>query len=163
MSVKPLRDGGKVKKFIGVIVLSVALAGCVPVDAPQKQNPKRLGLAHGAVNPAVTQDNIDKTICKVGWTKTIRPSSSVTRKIKTQMIQRQHWEGPAILDHYIPLQGGGAPKDLRNFLLQTPEDSYKKDAVEDQMHDDICDGRFSLVEAQQAMAAGWENYESAVR
>jgi exoribonuclease R len=34
--------------------------------------------ASGFVNPAVTQANIQQTICAAGWTDTIRPSSSYT-------------------------------------------------------------------------------------
>jgi hypothetical protein len=33
----------------------------------------------GATNPKVTQANIKRTICKAGWTKTIRPPSSYPR------------------------------------------------------------------------------------
>lgn len=36
----------------------------------------------GVDNPAVTQATIKQTICKSGWTKTVRPDESVTNKIK---------------------------------------------------------------------------------
>lgn len=36
----------------------------------------------GAVNPAVTQKNIHSTICKKGWTATIRPRESYTEALK---------------------------------------------------------------------------------
>jgi hypothetical protein len=36
----------------------------------------------GAINPMVPQDNINDTICKSGWTKTVRPSSSKTNRMK---------------------------------------------------------------------------------
>src|ERR1700687_1954524 len=36
----------------------------------------------GAVDPSVTQDNIDSTICVSGYTKTVRPPVSVTEPQK---------------------------------------------------------------------------------
>jgi hypothetical protein len=40
----------------------------------------------GATNPAVTQADISTTICKPGWTATIRPSTAITNKIKKEAI-----------------------------------------------------------------------------
>ncbi|MGF1427036.1 hypothetical protein [Kitasatospora sp. LaBMicrA B282] len=40
----------------------------------------------GALNPDVTQDTIDSTICVSGWTSTIRPSTSYTNRLKAQGI-----------------------------------------------------------------------------
>ncbi len=38
----------------------------------------------GATNPAVTQATIHETICKAGWTATVRPPVAVTDAIKAQ-------------------------------------------------------------------------------
>jgi len=38
----------------------------------------------GATNPAVTQGTIHETICKAGWTATVRPPVAVTDAIKAQ-------------------------------------------------------------------------------
>jgi len=40
----------------------------------------------GATNPAVTQATISTTICTSGWTATIRPSTTITNKIKKEAI-----------------------------------------------------------------------------
>jgi len=40
----------------------------------------------GVTNPAVTQANIKRTICKAGWTKTIRPTVSYTNKLNLSQI-----------------------------------------------------------------------------
>ena len=53
------------------ILFSQNLAIAVPVLPIAKITP-------GAINLAVTQSNISSTICKVGWTATIRPPSSFT-------------------------------------------------------------------------------------
>ena len=44
------------------------------------------GCTPGATNPQVTQANIKSTICKSGWTATIRPPVSVTDKLKREGI-----------------------------------------------------------------------------
>ena len=41
----------------------------------------------GSLNPNVTQDNIQQTVCVSGWTKEIRPSSSYTTKLKIQQMK----------------------------------------------------------------------------
>ena len=44
-------------------------------------------LENGAINPAVTQENINSTICVSGWTKTIRPTAGYTNKLKLQQLK----------------------------------------------------------------------------
>src|ERR1035437_3933713 len=41
----------------------------------------------GAIDPRVTQVNINSTICVSGYTATVRPSTSVTNKIKVEQMQ----------------------------------------------------------------------------
>lgn len=41
----------------------------------------------GALNPDVRQDTIHQTICKSGWTSTIRPPASYTDELKIQQIK----------------------------------------------------------------------------
>jgi hypothetical protein len=75
----------------------------------------------GAINPAVTQSNISRTICVTGWTATIRPPSSYTTSLK----QRQLATGYAYRgdrdtsdyeeDHLISLELGGSPTSVRNL------------------------------------------------
>ena len=40
----------------------------------------------GATNPAVTQANIQQTICKANYTATIRPPASYTTKLKISQL-----------------------------------------------------------------------------
>jgi hypothetical protein len=73
----------------------------------------------GAINPAVTQANINDAICKAGWTKTVRPPVSVTNKIK-QQIDTAYGLSTSTqgeLDHDVSLELGGAPDDPRNLWL----------------------------------------------
>jgi len=75
-------------------VLLFAFAACGPHPAPTPQStaspvasssatpddevchPK--GVVLCALNPAVTQDTVATTICRSGWTKTVRPPASYT-------------------------------------------------------------------------------------
>jgi hypothetical protein len=120
----------------------------------------------GRTNPAVTQATVHSTICVSGYTATIRPPWSVTSKVKTEMAAEQHVSvADVILDHVVPLEGGGAPGSLtdhRNFMLQPKAQSYMKDRLEDEMRDDICSGRVPLHTAQVAMADGWQDYAQQV-
>jgi hypothetical protein len=113
----------------------------------------------GALNPAVTQATIGQTICVSGWTATIRPSTSLTNKIKREAIdaygdyagaQPANYE----LDHLISLELGGAPADAANLW---PEKGLhnSKDPVENAAKRAVCSGRITLADAQQAIATNW--------
>lgn len=73
----------------------------------------------GVRNPSVTQQNIKTTICKVGWTKTIRPPSSYTTNLKKQQIIEYGYSdttpGHYEEDHLISLQLGGHPSNEKNL------------------------------------------------
>ena len=49
------------------------------VDGQELPDPR---CTPGAINPNVTQANITSTICVSGWTKTVRPPTSVTNRMK---------------------------------------------------------------------------------
>lgn len=108
----------------------------------------------GAINPAVRQDNIASTICQPGWTKTVRPPTSVTNRIKTQIDQAYglptNTEGE--LDHDVSLELGGAPDDPRNLWVEPGPIPNPKDAVENKLHAAVCSGLVPLVNAQEAIA-----------
>jgi len=75
----------------------------------------------GAVNPAVSQANIGRTICVSGWTATIRPPSSFTTRLKVaQLTSGYTYKGDTSSrdyeeDHLISLELGGAPSAEANL------------------------------------------------
>ena len=73
----------------------------------------------GVTNPDANQGNIKRTICKAGWTKTIRPSVSYTNNLKRQQIVQYGYANKKLgsyeEDHLISLQLGGHPTDPRNL------------------------------------------------
>ena len=112
----------------------------------------------GAVNPAVTQATMATTICRPGWTATVRPPESYTEPIKIRQIVA--YGEPGALggyeeDHLIPLELGGAPSAVANLWPEPGASPNPKDAVEDAARRAVCDGAMSLTAAQQAMATDW--------
>jgi hypothetical protein len=72
----------------------------------------------GVVSPDVTQANIATTICKHGWTRTIRPPTDYTNELKQKQMREYGVGGsPARYqeDHLISLELGGHPTDARNL------------------------------------------------
>ena len=103
----------------------------------------------GAANPAVTQASIGSTICRTGWTSTIRPPVSVTEPEKLASMAAYGVRGlPSRYeyDHDVPLELGGAVNDRRNLW---PEPDYAnsagfyknpKDRLENALHRLVCGG-----------------------
>ena len=72
----------------------------------------------GVLNPDVTQANIRSTVCRHGWTDTIRPPVEYTNALKRKQM-RQYGETGSLSDyqedHLISLELGGNPTDPRNL------------------------------------------------
>jgi hypothetical protein len=112
----------------------------------------------GALNPAVTQATIGRTICRAGWTSTVRPPESITEPEKIASVQAYGDRGPLSsyeYDHFVALELGGATNDPRNLWPEPGASPNPKDAVEGQLNGEVCDGRMSLAQAQQAIVANW--------
>jgi hypothetical protein len=128
--------------------------------------PTLTGVLYGRINPAVNPTNVQSTICTRGYTATVRPPESVTKTVRRQMAAAAGVDPTTVvLDHLVPLEGGGAPgslTDRRNFLLQPKSVSYVKDRLENVMHADVCSGRVPLRTAQAAMATDWQHYKQEV-
>jgi hypothetical protein len=120
----------------------------------------------GAINPDVTQSNIDDTICVSGWTDTVRPPTSYTNNLKTQQIAEYGYSDTSLSDyeedHLIPLELGGAPRDAENLW---PEPRYEaggytasdKDTVENRLKREVCAGDLSLSDARWWMVNDWRD------
>lgn len=118
-------------------------------------------LVPGAVNPNVTQDNIGATVCVANWTRTIRPPSGYTSRLKRRQMATYHLPGSPKLyeeDHFIPLSIGGHPRDPANLWPQLwagNRGARKKDVLEVKLHRMVCAGRISLAAAQTAIRTDW--------
>jgi len=118
----------------------------------------------GAINPRVNQGDIGTTICKAGYTDTIRPPESVTEKEKSASAAAYGYTGSlqtAEYDHLIPLELGGDPNDPSNLWVEPNDNpnatstSNTKDTLENKLNDLVCSGTITLAQAQQAIATNW--------
>lgn len=116
----------------------------------------------GALDPAVTQDTIHSTICRSGWTKTRRPGNltAVKRRVSQEYTGRTTWDKTVELDHFIPLELGGAPSDVRNLFPEPNAEGATsshnpKDRLENALRRDVCGGRDTLAHAQHVIADDW--------
>ena len=112
-------------------------------------------LTPGVANPDVTQETIGETICKGGWTKTIRPPTDYTNALKVEQMEAYRRSGsPSDYqeDHLISLELGGHPTDPRNLWPQPYPRASKVDGIENALNDDVCAGRLTLAEAQRREA-----------
>ena len=144
------------------------IAVCAVVVAPHPATAQSSlpdpALTPGAINPAVTQDDIQSTICVRGWTRTVRPPGRYTDQLKREQIREygyadrrlSHYEE----DHLIPLDLGGAPRDPRNLWPEPryPSDGWtadKKDELEAVLVRLVCSGDVPLDVAREAIASDW--------
>ena len=118
----------------------------------------------GATNPNVTQANIKRTVCKSGWTDTIRPPSSYTTALKRQQIMEYGYRNKKLgsyeEDHLISLQLGGDPHDPQNLWPQAYAGkcgARVKDVIETALKRLVCAKKppLTLVEAQQMISRDW--------
>ena len=113
-----------------------------------------LTITPGALNPAVRQGTISKTICVKGWTKTVRPPVSYTNALKIQqMAQYEETGSPSDYeeDHLIPLELGGAPKNPKNLWPEPHVQSKVSDPLETQLKRKVCSGLLTLMKARAAI------------
>lgn len=117
----------------------------------------------GAIDPAVTQANIGTTICRSGYTTTVRPPESQTEKFKWDVAEPAYGQHDVSgeLDHEVPLELGGA-NDARNLWVEAGSIPNPKDAVEDALNRAVCDGKIKLRAAQVAIARNWLKAEAAL-
>jgi hypothetical protein len=109
-------------------------------------------LTPGALNPEVTQATLRATICKHGWTRTIRPPTSYTNELKLDQMRTYRRTGDAHdyqEDHLISLELGGHPTDPRNLWPEPLPHAYEVDQVENELNDGVCSGKLTLAEAQR--------------
>ena len=112
----------------------------------------------GAVNPKVTQDTLNTTICRGGYSKSIRPPHAITDAEKRANAESYSYTGDlgsAEFDHLVALSVGGDPNDPANLWVEPQQSPNLKDKVEDKLHQAVCEGRVPLSAAQQALATDW--------
>jgi hypothetical protein len=119
----------------------------------------------GARDPRVKQGNIATTICRKGYTATVRPPSSYTTKLKKEQLAAYGYYAGTKLsgyeeDHLVSLELGGDPRDPKNLWPEaySPKPGARqKDTVEGYLHRQVCDGKITLALAQRREERNWVN------
>lgn len=112
----------------------------------------------GDSSEAVSQANIATTICRVGYTRTVRNVSSRQRAIVFAKYHvKQKDRSKYVIDHLIPLELGGsnAVANLWPELKKGDRRGSTKDTVENKLHTLVCAGQVQLADAQRAIARRW--------
>lgn len=144
-------------RLLILILLSagVAHAGDLPPDS-----------APGALNPDVSQENIETTVCVPNWTSTVRPPVSYTNAVKKQEMADLGMTGDphsVELDHRVPLACGGNPRDPRNLWPESwtgLRNAHAKDKLESFEHRAVCAHRITLAQCQAVFLGDfWTEYD----
>jgi hypothetical protein len=155
------QDGGRTRTA-GAPIRSVrthpGAAPDSPNGDPDSPDPK---ITPGAIDARVTQDNIAETICRRGYTKTVRPPFEYTNRLKHELLREYGLSGSIHdyeLDHLIPLELGGCPDCKANLWPERwngPRGAHAKDQVENYLNREVCSGALSLSDAQHMIATDW--------
>jgi hypothetical protein len=140
-----------------LLAAALVVVAVVAVSSLRSRQPTHAILADpvrtpGVLNPAVTQANIRSTICRRGWTATIRPPVEYTNDLKRKQM-RQYGESGSLSDyqedHLISLELGGNPTDPRNLWPEPYPRAADVDKIENELNSEVCSGRLTLAQAQQ--------------
>jgi hypothetical protein len=142
---------------------SSATTGRVPATALPNA-----GITPGAVDPSVTPQNLQSTVCVKGYTSTVRPDKKYTNRLKREQLRQYNYADldPRNYeqDHLIPLNIGGSPADPKNMWPQPRDQQWgaeKKNDLEFVVYKMVCNGELALAEAQQRIARNWiEAYQA---
>ena len=113
-------------------------------------------LTPGVVNLAVTQTTLRATVCRRGWTKTVRPPTTYTNDLKRRQLRARGLRGPPSAyqeDHLISLELGGNPTDPRNLWPEPYPRAAEVDRIENELNAKLCSGRLTLARAQREESA----------
>ncbi len=116
----------------------------------------------GVIDNRVNQSNLQRTICKSGYTATVRPPVFYTDRIKLERMAAYGLKGNPKdyeLDHLIALEAGGNSTDIKNLWPEPytgDMNAYHKDTVENRLHKEVCNGTMPLADAQKTLATNWE-------
>lgn len=139
-----------------LVVVATALPRCSGGPSGSRVVRASWRLTPGVLNLDVTQASIASTICRRGWTKTVRPPVSYTNALKERGLQQYGLRGPPSAfqeDHLISLELGGNPTDPRNLWPEPYPRASAVDQIENELNHLVCAGKLTLAEAQARESA----------
>lgn len=132
----------------------LALAALLALPCQAQVNAPSHDRTPGAVSAAVTQENIQETVCAEAWLKSVEPPPKYTEKLKAKQIKALHLKGKPrdyVEDHLVPLCLGGDPRDPHNLWPQRSAGDWNakvKDQLEKAVCYAVCTGDRTLREGQ---------------
>jgi hypothetical protein len=152
-------------KLISFAVIFLVTFGTAPVFAVAKTSQCVSGvLPDIACSPGTVLTTNVTTICKVGYTKTVRDVSVTTKKkvfaeYGISYSQHSNYE----VDHIISLEIGGS-NDIKNLYPESytiKNGARVKDVFENYLHRQVCSGSMTIQEAQKEISTNWLQYATA--
>jgi hypothetical protein len=141
---------------VAAVVAVTALPRCSGTTARRAVVRASWTLTPGVLNVAVTQESIAQTVCKSGWTRTVRPPVSYTNALKLRQLAEYRLRGPPSAfqeDHLISLELGGNPTDPRNLWPEPYPRAAAVDQLENDLNRRVCAGSLTLAQAQARESA----------
>jgi hypothetical protein len=145
-----------------LVEIAVAVALVVAAIAVWPRHRPALSVARaswtmtpGVINPDVTQRTLATTICRSGFTHTIRPPHEYTDDLKRKQLREYGFAGSTSQfqeDHLISLELGGHPTDPRNLWPERRPRAEEVDRIENELNAQICSGRISLQEGRKRIS-----------
>jgi hypothetical protein len=140
---------------------AVNLPGSSPIGSQTKTTDCQAanGLPDSACTPgAIFSDATTSQICAPGYSQNVR---NVPESEKDQVYAEYgiatHSSGEYEVDHLISLELGGS-NEISNLWPEAANPKpgfHEKDKVENYLHDQVCNGAISLIQAQQQIATNW--------
>lgn len=130
--------------------LATEIAAAAAASAPILPDP--------SITPGDALDVTTADICQPGYARKVR---NVPQSVKDQAYREygitSHKAGSYEVDHLVSLELGGS-NSIKNLWPETYHGAWNahiKDALENKLHDLVCDGQLSLAAAQHAIATNW--------
>ncbi len=142
-------------------LLLAALPALLIACASRTPEPPR-AIPPELLNPAVTPQTLQQTICVPAYAASITPGGSAAHNQMLAMMQRAGVD-PAmasgyVIDRRLPVGLGGHPTNPANLQLLEwagEHGAQRKQALERRLRLMVCDGKISLREAQAAVYPDW--------
>ncbi len=113
-----------------------------------------LACTPGATITTATKDQI----CVPGYSKTVRNVPAAEKaQVYAEYGIASHSLGQYEVDHLVSLELGGS-NDISNLWPEAASPTpgfHQKDGEENTLHQEVCNGNISLVQAQQEIAQNW--------
>ena len=158
-------------KIVLLAGLTALCFGCRPAQQPGQAAPRHSSpvasadqanaplLPDSKITPGATLPVTRADICVPGYSKKVRNVPlDVKKEAYAEYGIATHKPGDYEVDHLISLELGGS-NSIKNLWPQSyrtqPWNAHVKDALENELHAEVCDGRLDLATAQHDISTDW--------